>query len=98
MAVSRSFGYRILAQQLAGFIPVIAEFLPSPDSPAGVKIPFFQGRMQSMRFVSSYSLGEASRGLPQILEFQVIPGEQGNGFRLVVNENVYTGPRSPGIT
>jgi prepilin-type N-terminal cleavage/methylation domain-containing protein len=88
---------RILTQQLAGFIPVIAEFSPSPDGPGGVKIPFFQGRMQSMRFVSSYSLGEALRGLPQILEFQVIPGDRGNGVRLVVNENVYTGPRSAGM-
>jgi hypothetical protein len=50
-----------------------------------------------MRFVSSYSLGEASRGLPQVLEFQVIPGEEGQGVRLVVNENPYTGPRSAGV-
>jgi prepilin-type N-terminal cleavage/methylation domain-containing protein len=41
---------RILQQQLAGFIPVIAEFAPG-DAP-GVKIPFFQGRAQSMRFGS----------------------------------------------
>ena len=33
---------RILAQQLAGFIPVIAEFSPSPDAPGGVKIPSFR--------------------------------------------------------
>jgi hypothetical protein len=49
-----------------------------------------------MRLVSSYSLGEAGRGLPQILEFQVIPGAEGRGVRLVVNEILYTGPRSAG--
>jgi prepilin-type N-terminal cleavage/methylation domain-containing protein len=87
---------RILQQQLAGFIPVIAVFAPSPDAP-GMKIPFFEGRAQSMRFVSSYSLGEAARGLPQILEFQVIPGEEDRGVRLIVNEIVYTGPRSAGV-
>jgi general secretion pathway protein J len=87
---------RILEQQLAGFMPVIALFAPSPEA-TGVKVPFFQGREQSMRFVSSYSLQEASRGLPQILEFQVIPGENGRGVRLVVNENIYTGPRSAGV-
>jgi len=86
---------RILEAQLAGFMPVVALFAPSPDAP-GQKIPFFEGRVQSMRFVSSYSLGEASRGMPQILEFQVIPGEEGRGVRLVVNENIYTGPRSAG--
>jgi general secretion pathway protein J len=86
---------RILQQQLAGFIPVVALFAPAPDA-AGMKIPFFEGRAQSMRFVSGYSLGDAARGLPQILEFQVIQGEEGRGVRLVVNENVYTGPRSAG--
>jgi general secretion pathway protein J len=87
---------RILTEELAGFIPVMAVAAPSPDAP-GVQIPFFEGRQQSMRFVSSYSLSEASRGMAQILEFQVIPGEQGNGLRLVVNEHPYTGPRSAGV-
>lgn len=86
---------RIIEEQLAGFMPVIAVFAPSPEG-AGMKIPFFEGREQSMRFVSSYSLQEAARGLPQILEFQVIPGEQERGVRLVVNENLYSGPRSAG--
>lgn len=86
---------RILQDQLAGFMPVVGQFSPSPDAPTGQKFPFFEGRAQSMRFVSSYSLGEAARGLPEILEFQVIPADAG-GVRLVVNENVYTGPRSAG--
>ena len=86
---------RILEQQLAGFIPVIA--VGGPTDAAGFRVPFFEGRARSMRFVSTYSLGEAERGLPQILEFQLIPGEQGQGVRLVVNEHVYTGPRSAGV-
>lgn len=85
---------RIIEAQLAGLIPVIAVFSPGSDA-TGVKVPFFEGREQSMRFVSSYSLQEAARGLPQILEFQVIPGEE-RGVRLVVNENLYTGPLSAG--
>lgn len=85
---------RLIEAQLAGLIPVIAVFSPGSDA-TGVKVPFFEGREQSMRFVSSYSLQEAARGLPQILEFQVIPGEE-RGVRLVVNENLYTGPLSAG--
>ena len=85
---------RILEQQLAGFIPVVALAAPSG---ALMKVPFFEGRAQSMRFVSSYSLSEASRGIPQVVEFQVIPGEEGLGVRLVVNETAYTGPRSAGV-
>lgn len=86
---------RILAEQLAGFMPVVA--LAGPPPGGHVKVPFFEGREQAMRFVSSYSLSEASRGIPQVLEFQVIPGEEGRGVRLVVNENPYMGPRSAGV-
>lgn len=62
-----------------------------------MKMPFFQGEPQSMRFVSSYSLEEASRGFPRIVEYQVIPGVNNEGVRLVVNELLYSGPDSTGI-
>lgn len=88
---------RILAQQVAGFIPVKADCRPRPDAPEQ-RLPFFQGEVQTMRFVSTYSLDEASRGYPRILEFQVIPGETAEGVRLVVNEFIYTGPLSAGAT
>jgi prepilin-type N-terminal cleavage/methylation domain-containing protein len=74
---------RILEQQLQGMIPV---------SGAGGVI-FFQGESQTMRLVSAFSLQDAWRGLPQILEVFVAPGEQG-GVRLLVNEIPYQGPRA----
>jgi hypothetical protein len=86
---------RILSDQIAGFIPVVANCVP-PDERPPMPLPFFQGEPQSMRFVSSYSLGEGWRGLARILEFQVIPGERGAGVRLVVNEHMYTGPGGAG--
>ncbi len=88
---------RVLEQQLEGFIPVIALYSSAPGGVPTEKMPFFEGAPQSMRFVSTYSLQEASRGLPRILEFQVIRGEGGKGVRLVVNENVYSGPASAGF-
>jgi general secretion pathway protein J len=88
---------RVLEGQLEGFMPVIALYGVDPGAPPTTKMPFFQGEPQSMRFVSSYSLQESARGLPRILEFQVIPGKNGEGVRLVVNENLYTGPASAGI-
>jgi hypothetical protein len=51
-----------------------------------------------MRFVTTYSIQEAARGVPQIVEYQVIPGEDGKGVRLIVNERPYTGPKSAGAT
>ncbi len=88
----------ILESQIANFMPVSAA-CPSglPNSPP-VPVPFFDGQSQTMRFVSSYSLEEASRGNPRILEFAVIPGEQNRGVRLVVNEYPYTGPLSAGAS
>jgi hypothetical protein len=64
---------RIIEQQMQGFMPVIALYGAAPGAQPNVKMPFFQGEPQSMRFVSSYSLQEASRGYPRILEFQVFP-------------------------
>jgi prepilin-type N-terminal cleavage/methylation domain-containing protein len=86
---------RVLEDEIAGFIPVSALCIPGGDAPR-MKMPFFQGEPQSMRFVSAYSLQEAWRGAPHILEFQIVPGEQGQGVRLLVNEILYTGPLGAG--
>ena len=87
---------RILEQQVAGIMPVRAECVPSGVAPPS-RIAFFQGEPQTMRFVSSYSIQEGARGYARILEYQVIPGDQGQGARLVVNEILYAGPRSTGL-
>ncbi|HME07319.1 MAG TPA: prepilin-type N-terminal cleavage/methylation domain-containing protein [Bryobacteraceae bacterium] len=86
---------QILEQQIAGLMPVPAECLKTSEGPPA-RIAFFEGLPASMRFVSTYSLHEASRGVPKILEFQVIPGENGAGVRLVLNEWLYTGPAGAG--
>ena len=90
-----AYAARILHAQLTGFMPEIAIFQPTPQS--GVQsMLFFQGEATSMRFASTYSLQDAGRGIPQILEFLVIPGADNRGVRLVVNERPYTGPSSAG--
>jgi prepilin-type N-terminal cleavage/methylation domain-containing protein len=86
---------RVLTQQIAGFMPVVADCVTNAQGPPA-RFPFFQGEAQTMRFVSTYSLNEASRGYPRILEYQVIPGEDGLGVRLIVNEWLYSGPLSAG--
>jgi len=77
---------RILEQELEGLMPVVA-----PCGP-GTPIAFFEGQPQAMRLISAFSLQQAWRGHPQILELFVIPGEDGRGVRLVVNEVAYGGP------
>jgi len=87
---------RILDQEIEGIMPVRADCQPQPGVP-GPTLLFFQGEITSMRLASTYSLQQGERGLPMILEFQVIPGEEGQGVRLVVNEHWYTGPRGAGV-
>lgn len=86
---------RIVTEQIAGFVPTTGLCGSNTEAPSS-RVAFFQGDSQTMRFVSTYSVQEAGRGLPRILEFQVVPGENGEGVRLVVNEPLYTGPRSTG--
>src|SRR4051794_33832877 len=84
-------GQRILEQQIQGMIPVVAACGAGAGSP-GANTAFFQGAPEAMRLVSAFSLQEASRGMAQILEIFVSPGENGRGVRLLVNEIPYTGP------
>ena len=87
---------RIIQQQVAGIMPVSAECQTSGEAPSA-RVVFFQGEPATMRMATSFSLQEGSRGTPVMLEYQVIPGEEGQGVRLVVNEHLYTGPRAAGL-
>ena len=76
----------------------IAESGPSNQLTAAPnEVPFFQGEPQMMRFASTYSLDEGSRGMPKIVEYLVISGDEGRGVRLILNELPYTGPASAGL-
>jgi general secretion pathway protein J len=85
---------RILEQQVAGFLPVIAR-CGSAAGEQGVPTPFFQGEPTVLRFASRYSLTEGGRGMPRILEYFVARGEE--GLRLLVNEFPYNGPLAAGF-
>ena len=82
---------RVLEQQLEGLIPVAA-----PCWRRGTRrrsaLAMFSGQPNGLTIVSSFSLQEASRGRPQVLQFFSRPGEEGGGVRLLVNEIPYTGP------
>jgi len=81
---------RILEDELEGLIPVMP---PCAGLGQGVGAPtfvLFQGEPHMMRLVSTYSLQQAWRGQPQLLELFIIPGDQGRGVRLVVNETPYS--------
>jgi Prokaryotic N-terminal methylation motif len=85
----------IVQEQIAGLVPVMAICSGAAGLP-GPKALFFEGQPDVMRLVSTFSLQQAWRGHPQILEMFVIPGENDRGVRLVVNETLYTGPAGAG--
>jgi hypothetical protein len=82
---------RVLEQELQGLMPVVAVCAGMP-----AKFAFFQGEPANMRLATTFSLQQGWRGQPRLLDLMVIPGEGGEGVRLVVNETIYTGPRSAG--
>lgn len=86
---------RVIEQQVAHLMAVAADCRSRPEDPP-LRTLFFQGAPQTMRFVSAYSLEEALRGYPRILEYQVLPLEDASGVRLVVNELLYWGPAATG--
>jgi prepilin-type N-terminal cleavage/methylation domain-containing protein len=76
---------RIIEQELQGLMPVVA------PCAGALKTVMFQGQPDNMTMVSTFSLQQAWRGRPQILQFFVSPDDEG-GVRLLVNEIPYTGP------
>jgi len=94
----RSLGaHRILESQFGAFLPVVAS-CRIPETPSGtVRTPYFQGEPQLMRFVTGYSLQEGLRGYPRAVEYFVQQREDGQGFRLLLGELLYTGPVGLGM-
>jgi prepilin-type N-terminal cleavage/methylation domain-containing protein len=79
---------RVMREQITNLMPVNVAC-----GQEGQFAPLFEGRPQSLRFVSSYSLTEAARGAAHLAEYQVIPGQDGVGVRLVMNEILYGGQK-----
>lgn len=80
---------RVLQDELEGLIPATPPCL-GQEGLGALNFVFLQAEPQQMRMVSAFSLQEGWRGHPQILEFLVIPGKDGAGVRLLVNEIPYS--------
>lgn len=87
---------RIMHRQITALMPVKVNCAIEPG--VSVLVPMFQGEADTMRFVSTYTLNDAARSRPTLLEYHVIPGERGEGVRLIVNELPYEVTRiAPGV-
>jgi len=81
---------RILEQELEGLIPVGLATCGKTVFPSPSPLILFQAEERTMRLVSAFSLQQAWRGQPQVLELFIVPADDGRGVRLVVNETPYT--------
>ncbi|MCS7043243.1 MAG: prepilin-type N-terminal cleavage/methylation domain-containing protein [Bryobacteraceae bacterium] len=87
---------RILHQQVAGFLPVMARCGATAQQPGGRPVMFFEGTPAAARFVSRFSIQGGARGRAQIVEL-FAAGRPEGGLRLLVNEIPYTGPEGAGF-
>ena len=97
VSARRTWGaQRALEGMLAGLTPLTAEFtLPGT---AGLDYaPFFQGDSGAMRFLTMHSLSGGARSSPHLVELAVVPRDDRQGLRLIVNEFPYLGPASLGV-
>jgi prepilin-type N-terminal cleavage/methylation domain-containing protein len=93
----RAEGVQIAVERMfAGILSAQAEFV-EPGIAQLQSAAFFQGDPQTMRFVSAHSLEEGSRGGPRLIELAIVPRDERDGFRLVVNDSPSLGPRALGM-
>lgn len=78
---------RITARELGGVMPVMG------TCSDGSSMAAFNGDIATLHLVTSYSIAEGARGLPHVIEWQVLPID-GGGVRLIANEYPYSGPTS----
>jgi hypothetical protein len=89
---------KILEEEIEGIVPAVTPCgnVPPAQQPDQNWFGFFQATPSLMRLASTFSLQQAWRGSPQVLEIFVIPRDDGPGVRLVVNELPYYGPLAAG--
>ncbi len=85
---------RILEDEIAGFMPVMATCCRTASGPP-CRCPSSKASRSRCDWCPRTRSARAGAACAQVLEFQVIPGERGAGVRLVVNEHLYTGPSRP---
>ncbi len=88
----RSLGsLRLLENQFAAMIPAQVPCAGVRTSASTAPL-YFQGAPNSIQFVTAYTLEEAARGYPRIVDYLVLPGDaRAGGVRLVMQETPYLG-------
>jgi prepilin-type N-terminal cleavage/methylation domain-containing protein len=76
---------QLIGREIGGVMPVLAD--------CGGSRGAFNGTVDTLHLVTSYSLEEGSRGYPRVVQFRAMQ-DPGGGVRLVMTERIYSGPAS----
>ncbi len=87
---------QIISSQMSAAMPVSGLCISSDSTKPNAVVPFFYGTATSARFVTSYSIAEGARGVPQIVEYQArpLPNVANGRMQLALAEHPYTGTGS----
>jgi prepilin-type N-terminal cleavage/methylation domain-containing protein len=98
MRTRRSLGsQQALRQMVANYMPTIADCQLGMQPGMTSRAAFFQAEAQSLRMVTTWSMEAGARGVPLVMELAVVPGADGRGVRLILNERPYRGPFALGM-
>ena len=80
---------QMIRRQIGGVLPAVGDC--AQNATMAVRSPLFRGNPSAMFFVTSYSMTEGARGYPRLVEYRVLPNNDGTS-RLVVEEMLFASP------
>lgn len=80
---------QMIRRQIGGILPAMGDC--AIDAAQAVRAPLFRGNSAAMLLVTSYSMTEGARGYPRMVEYRVLPNNDGTS-RLVVDEMLFPSP------
>jgi prepilin-type N-terminal cleavage/methylation domain-containing protein len=79
---------QMIRSQVGGVLPATGD---CANDGQAVKSPLFRGNAGGMLMVTSYSMSEGARGYPRVVEYSVLPNDDGT-LRLVADEVLFPSP------
>ena len=82
---------QMIRRQIGGIFPAAGDCAITQDQVS--RGPVFRGTSQAMLLVTSYSIMEGSRGYPRLVEYRVVPNNDG-ALSLIVEEMLFPSPET----
>jgi prepilin-type N-terminal cleavage/methylation domain-containing protein len=80
---------QMVRRQIGGIVPAQGDCAIDPNN--SFRGPEFRGNPEAMLFVTTYSVTQGARGYPHLVEYRVIPNNDGT-VRVVMEELLFASP------